>query len=430
MATAVQARRSNARGMPVSGPRGTRPGPRYLQTLVLVEGIAYLFLIGLHGSPAWRAVRILAVALLTSAGAFGMSRPGPALRGIVALVLGIAGTVAGAGIGGVYMAEVGMSIVTVASMTAVLAGLWLLVWGFASLTRAIAGWRRLAAAPAALALLVFVLYPLTLAVNATNRPATAIGATTPADRGLPYRNVAFTTSDGVRLSAWYISSATGAAAVLLPGAGSTRSAVLDHAVVLARHGFGVLLLDTRGHGRSQGDAMDLGWAGDRDIAAAVSFLAERPDVRDGRVAAVGMSMGGEQAIAAGGSDARIRAVVAEGATGMQLADHGWLSHYGVRGSITKGIEWVTYTAAGLLSGAPRPMPLRDAVAATAPRPVMLIAAGTVADESLAATFLRDASPRTVQVWVVPGAGHTGGLASRPAEWEARVTSFLEAALAR
>ena len=36
-------------------------------------------------------------------------------------------------------------------------------------------------------------------------------------------------------------------------------------------------------------------------------------------------MGGEQAIAATGSDPRIRAVVAEGVTRMQVADHGWLT---------------------------------------------------------------------------------------------------------
>jgi uncharacterized protein len=273
-----------------------------------------------------------------------------------------------------------------------------------------------------------VLYPLTVAVNLTNRPPTALGTAIPADRGLPYRSVAFRTGDGVRLSAWYVPSRRGAAVVLLPGAGSTRSAILGHAVVLARHGYGVLLLDTRGHGLSEGDAMDLGWYGNLDITAAVSFLEGRPDVRDGRIAAVGMSMGGEQAISAAGEDPRIRAVVSEGTTGMQLADHGWLSHYGFRGALTKGIEWVTYHAAGILSGAPRPMALRDAIRAAAPRPVLLVAGGNVTDESLAGRFFQAASPDTVRLWVVPGAGHTDGLATHPAEWEARVIAFLDGAL--
>jgi uncharacterized protein len=45
--------------------------------------------------------------------------------------------------------------------------------------------------------------------------------------------------------------------------------------VLARHGYGVLLFDARGHGRSEGRAMDFGWFGDLDVSAAVSFLVAR-----------------------------------------------------------------------------------------------------------------------------------------------------------
>jgi alpha-beta hydrolase superfamily lysophospholipase len=64
--------------------------------------------------------------------------------------------------------------------------------------------------------------------------------------------VAFRTADGVQLSAWYIPPRNGAAVLLLPGAGSTRAAVLSQGAVLARHGYGALLLDGRGHGRSGG----------------------------------------------------------------------------------------------------------------------------------------------------------------------------------
>jgi alpha-beta hydrolase superfamily lysophospholipase len=88
--------------------------------------------------------------------------------------------------------------------------------------------------------------------------------------------------------------------LLLPGAGSTRAAVLGQAAVLARHGYGALLLDGRGHGRSGGHTMDFGWWGGRDIAAAMSFLDHQPGIRPGKIALLGESMGGEQAIAAMG----------------------------------------------------------------------------------------------------------------------------------
>ena len=99
--------------------------------------------------------------------------------------------------------------------------------------------------------------PLTVAVNATNRPPGPLGPATPARYGLGYQDVAFRTVDGVRLSAWYIPPRNGAE-VLLPGAGSTRTSVLGQAAGLARHGYGALLVDGRGHGPSGGHSMDFG----------------------------------------------------------------------------------------------------------------------------------------------------------------------------
>src|SRR5690606_4079731 len=118
--------------------------------------------------------------------------------------------------------------------------------------------------------------------------------------------------DGERLAGWFAPAPGGAAVVLLPGAGSSRDAVVDHLAVLHEGGFAVLALDPRGHGRSTGRGMDWGWYGEADIAAAVTYLAGRADVDAGRIAVVGLSMGGEQAIGAAGADERIRAVVAEG----------------------------------------------------------------------------------------------------------------------
>jgi hypothetical protein len=51
----------------------------------------------------------------------------------------------------------------------------------------------------------------------------------------------------------------------------------------------------------------------------------------------------------------ISAVVGEGVAGQQLADHDWMMH-GITGVLDTGMEWVQYTAEGLISGAPRPMP--------------------------------------------------------------------------
>jgi uncharacterized protein len=414
----------------LSPPRGGRglAGPRslLLPGVIAAQGAAMTVLVGLDGSPVWRVARVLVVIAVTGLAVWFTGRAGRAACGGTVLVLGVVGTAVGAGVASAHV-KTGMSAAAVTAGLVLVTGVVLLAWGAGTLVRAVTGWWRLLAIPAALALLWFVLFPLTMAVFATNRSPGPLGSATPASYGLAYRNVAFRTADGVGLSAWYIPPRNGAGVLLLPGAGSTRAAVLAQGAVLARHGYGALLLDGRGHGRSGGHAMDFGWWGGPDITAAVSFLDRQPGIGHGKIALLGESMGGEQALAAMGTDPRIRAVIGEGVTGQQLADHGWMMH-GITGILDTGMEWVQYTAAGLISGAPRPMSIPDAIRAAAPRPVLIIAGGAVANEPAAARWFQAASPATTHLWVVPHAGHTQGLATTPRAWAAHVISFLNTAL--
>lgn len=205
--------------------------------------------------------------------------------------------------------------------------------------------------------------------------------------------------------------------------------MLDQAAVLARHGYGVLLYDARGHGRSGGTAMDFGWYGDLDVAAVISYLESRPDVDPARIDAVGMSMGGEQVVGAAATDTRIRAVVGEGVTGRAFADKAWLPRHW-RGWVQRGIDGVLFTTADLLTDASPPVSLRDAVGQAAPRPVLLVAGGGVMGnaEEDADRWIQAGSPDTVEIWVVPDATHTAALRTHPRQWEARVMGFLDSAL--
>ena len=138
-------------------------------------------------------------------------------------------------------------------------------------------------------------------------------------------------------------------------------------------------------------------------------------------------MGGEQAIGAAGVDQRIRAVVAEGAMKRTAADMEWLvDAYGWRGAVTLAAQRAQTGVADLLSPASPPPALREAAAAAAPRPMLLITAGERPDERLAAESIKAAAPDSVQVWDVPGATHTGGLRADPSGWSERVLGFLVA----
>ena len=230
---------------------------------------------------------------------------------------------------------------------------------------------------------MFVVGP---AVAATNVPRPHIGDT-PADVGLAYEGVTLHTEDGVSLAGWYVPSANRAAVVLLHGAGSTRSDVLPQAAVLVDAGFGVLMVDARGHGDSGGRAMDFGWHGDADIAAATAYLASRADVDPQRIGAVGMSMGGEEAIGATGtirysepSSPRVRR------RGRRVTRSGSLDDMGTRrGAATTGAG----PGLGDRYAHRRIMPtsMRSAVERSDVTRYLLITAGNEPDEGYAATYI-------------------------------------------
>jgi len=397
-----------------------RPSARQASLLAVAVGLAVV--VAHDGTPAWQVVRVAATAL--GAAAVWRAAAGASLLGI-----GILAVPVGVGIGGPHVVKAGSPALAAGGTLLLLGGVAALVLGVAGLVHRSHPLRAVLIAVATVVACGVAVWTLAPAVAATNVPRPALGDRTPADLGLPFEHVRFDARDGVPLSGWYIPSRTGAAVVLLHGAGSTRSNVLDHAAVLARDGFGVLLYDARGHGRSAGRAMDFGWHGDDDIAGAVGLLRRRPDVDPGRIAAVGMSMGGESAIGAAASIPGIRAVVAEGATNRVAGDKGWLSdEYGARGAVTEWVASITTGITDLLTEASPPRPLRDAASLAAPRPMLLIAAGDVTEEPLAARWIAGAAPASVRIWVAPDTGHTDALRTHPDAWERRVTTFLRGAL--
>jgi uncharacterized protein len=327
-----------------------------------------------------------------------------------------------------HLLKAGFSLQVVIGVLFLIAGAILIVCGSKQLVSGIGrGWFFLTI-PAEVIVVLLIIWITLAPVLATSVPL--IDRTkTPADYGLTAQEVSFKASDGIDLAGWYIPSANKAAIVLRHGSGSTGSDVLPQAAVLAKHGYGVFITDARGHGKSSGKAMDFGWYGDEDISGAVDFLVQQPDVDAGKIAVVGFSMGGEEAIGAAVADERISAVIAEGATGRTDADKAWMKDiYGCRGTIQMGIEWLEYSITDLLTPANKPVSLQEAAAKMGSRLLLLITAGEVEDEGYAAAFIKEKSGDDVMIWTAPEAGHTGGLAAAPEEWESKVTGFLDKVL--
>ncbi len=424
---------SSLRDVPVNPVRRRNAHQFSVIGSVVVVAAATSVLLARVRTPAGSLTAVLVVAAATTGCAVLWLRGSATIRSVIAVLVGLLGVAEGAGVLIPRVAAGGPVPSAMAAGGCLAAGVFLVFVGVRELLATThGGWRVLGVAAVA-ALAAVVLLTLPFAVAATSVPRQSVSETSPGDRGLVYRDVTFPAADGVLLAGWFVppSRANGAApaVVVLHGSGSTRSAVLDQAAALVGRGAAVLLFDARGHGESDGAAMDFGWYGDADVMGAVTFVSGQSGVDPSAVGVVGMSMGGEEAIGAAAVDPRIRAVVAEGATHRVAGDKSWQAdHYGLAGSAQGWLDAITYGAADLLTAAQPPRTLRESVALAAPRPVLLVTAGDVEDEALAADDIRRGSPGTVAVWTVPGAGHVGAFAIDPTGWTDRVDDFLAVAL--
>ncbi|MCO6005401.1 alpha/beta hydrolase [Actinoallomurus purpureus] len=103
-----------------------------------------------------------------------------------------------------------------------------------------------------------------------------------------------------------------AVAIIGPMTFVKEQAPLQYARRLAANGFTVLIFDSRYRGESGGEprCLEDPVAKVQDLRAAVGFLAARPDIDAGRVAVIGVCMGGNSAVHAAADDPLIRAVAA------------------------------------------------------------------------------------------------------------------------
>jgi pimeloyl-ACP methyl ester carboxylesterase len=242
--------------------------------------------------------------------------------------------------------------------------------------------------------------------------------------GIPHEEVRIATDDGRKLAAWYVPSRNGAAVLLSHGSGGSRGRVPRHVRMLARHGYGVLALDNPGNGESQGHSNGFGDNAQTGIAAALDYLERRPDVEPGRIAGFGLSLGGEVLLEAAARDRRLTAVVSDGAA--RPIDQRKVNEPGALGGVGM---WLTEQSSRAISGMKPSRSIVEFMPAIAPRPVLLVAGGKVAEEPPVSRMYQRAGGDSVQVWVAPGAAHTGGLRKHPAEYEQRTVGFLDEVLA-
>jgi len=361
--------------------------------------------------------------LAGAAVAYPRLRPG--LRAALAVVLGVLGIVSGAVEAAFYGPKEGLSGDDFSGLVAALAGLCLVIlglvtaWPARKLDHPLA-WRygrRLLLGVAWAVGGYFVLFPLSLTYGFTH---VARVETPRGNLGAPYEAVSFDASDGLSLDGWFVRSRNGAVVIVYPGKKGTQ----NHARMLVRHGYGVLVFDRRGEGTSEGDPNALGWGFDSDLKGALAYLRSR-GVDPNRIGGLGLSVGGEALLQTAAETTAVKAVVSEGAGARSVRE----DSVHVSASKLPEIWFSAVMTAGtaLFSNRLPPPNLKSLAGRIAQTPVFFVYATKGAGGEDNNPDYYAAARRPKQIWKID-TSHTHGLTARPVEYERRVVGFFDRTL--
>jgi len=243
---------------------------------------------------------------------------------------------------------------------------------------------------------------------------------TPAELNLKYEDVSFTTSDGVRLSGWFLPAAGQPRGTVVHFHGNAGNMTGHVAFVpwLPYEGYNVLVFDYRGYGKSEGCVSRAGTV--RDGHAALDYVLSRPDVDAQRVYFFGQSIGGAVAIVVAAERPDVRAVAVD----CTFGDYRRIAALHLEQIVR--FRWLARTLAWLLiSDGYDPI---DVVAKISPRPLFVIASAedhTCFPELSQELYERAAEPK--EFWLVPGADHTMALDIAASEAERRIVQCFQRA---
>ena len=277
---------------------------------------------------------------------------------------------------------------------------------------------RAVAVPVGLIAFFFTVIPMSIGLYETHKFREPVGAPPSPD----YREVAFEASDGVDLAGWYLPTRNGATIVAVHGGGSDRRGSVAHARMLARHGYGVLLYDARGRGRSEGTQNAWGWGWPKDVAGAIAFLKARPEVDPERIGGLGLSTGADVLVQVAGQGTDLKAVVADGTVASSFEDTRRVGGT----SPLSAFMLAEFTTVRVTSGT-TPGPALEDMMERVSSPLLLVSAGPQ-EKPAGDLYDRAAGDRPVEHWHLPDVGHTAAIREAAPAYEQRVTAFFDASL--
>src|ERR1700723_1922006 len=238
------------------------------------------------------------------------------------------------------------------------------------------------------------------------------------------------TPDGAWLKGWKVfpPQANGNWVLLYHGVSDNRTGNLGHADFLLRHGYSLVMMDSRAHGQSGGAMATYGWLERADTRTIVDALYADESVQ--HLYALGVSMGAAIALQSAAIEPRLEAVSAEDpfASLREVTyDYAGLELSPLLGKTLFRPASLTALGAARNEGGFDPDEISPEKAVTVRAFPVLLICGTE-DHRIPcrhAERIYAAASGPKELWIVRGAGHASALGRAPEEYEKRVIDFFE-----
>lgn len=240
-----------------------------------------------------------------------------------------------------------------------------------------------------------------------------------------YQEATFKTVDNLLLNAWYVAPIRedGASILFIHGLAGNKAQFLPEAEFFAAMGYGILLLELRAHGISEGDLTGLSILETQDVEAAFDFLIHQESVNPERIALYGHSMGGATAIrSAPLVDIRVLLLDAPFAD-LRETIRGDIEYYGAPALFfPELILNFTSSRSGLDYDLINPLDIMDKIDV----PIFLMHGTNDNQVPLEqAYWLYEAANEPKVLHIVEGAGHGNAYETDPEAYQALMIPFLE-----
>lgn len=254
----------------------------------------------------------------------------------------------------------------------------------------------------------------------------------PAPAGIAqWRPVQINARDGIVLKAWLLSPEidNGNCILTLHGIGDSRSGTAALARLFVDNHYKVLMPDSRGHGESGGEIVTYGLLEAGDIRSWVDWLiaSERPR----NIFAMGESFGAAVLLQSLSVEPRFRGVIAECpfANFKAIAEYRVAQRLPIASPLAHAaaapMVWSGFFYARWKYGVDFRAASPEAAVSVTSTPVLLIhGLNDTNTFPLHSQIIASSNRPNIDLWLVPGAGHTGAFQAAPEEFRNRVLSWL------